>query len=524
MDEKTDNISWFWSHRRNASLNHLSMIMHGMSGKGWMPAVNFWFDNQIVIGVPKKGSYIFYDKDQLCSKNKFRDIQESIGKNPNFIENFRDRTDELYGVLFLKSMDIDDANLGVLSKDELSVLFDAYAESILKSPIITVQLWGIEACVDDSYCIMTFLRSRLKELGKSDELQHFKEILATNPGETVAMTEKKNFLQVASAIDTAKTRKVFKNKDLRDICASLESKEFAFENSIIENHMSQYEWMNAEFTSGGWSKEKWLQLFIDALKDKKSPKEKLDELKCEFDDQNKRREDAIKVLDPPKNVLHAIRCYGEFIAQRDWSKGYLTKSLLSYHRLLDEIASRIGITREDLFEHSYLEIREYFRSSTTLSREEIENRKKSGFAIVIKGGDLSIATGQANIQEIIEIEEISAPFEKIEKTQNINGLGASRGKIKGRVRLLEDASKIDEFKKGEILVTYMTTMEFTPFFRKAAAVITDEGGMSCHAAIVSREFKLPCVVGTQIATRALQTGDFVEVDGGEGIVKVINDL
>ena len=67
----------------------------------------------------------------------------------------------------------------------------------------------------------------------------------------------------------------------------------------------------------------------------------------------------------------------------------------------------------------------------------------------------------------------------------------------------------------------MTTIEFTPLFRKAIAVITDEGGMSCHAAIVSREFKLPCIVGTKIGTRALKTGDMVEVDANKGIIKII---
>ncbi len=70
-------------------------------------------------------------------------------------------------------------------------------------------------------------------------------------------------------------------------------------------------------------------------------------------------------------------------------------------------------------------------------------------------------------------------------------------------------------------MTYMTTIEFVPAFRKAAAVVTDEGGISSHAAIISREFKLPCIVGTKIATRVLQTGDTVEVDAMKGIIKIM---
>jgi len=59
-------------------------------------------------------------------------------------------------------------------------------------------------------------------------------------------------------------------------------------------------------------------------------------------------------------------------------------------------------------------------------------------------------------------------------------------------------------------------------FRKATAVVTDEGGMSCHAAIISREFKLPCVVGTRIATRIVRTGDEIEVDAVRGVVRLLN--
>ena len=123
---------------------------------------------------------------------------------------------------------------------------------------------------------------------------------------------------------------------------------------------------------------------------------------------------------------------------------------------------------------------------------------------------------------LIRKENIGEPFKKYANISQFKGLAASRGKIRGIARVLEDASGISEFKKGEILVTYMTTIEFIPVFRKATAVVTDEGGMSCHAAIISREFKLPCVVGTRIATRIVRTGDEIEVDAVRGVVRLLN--
>ena len=68
----------------------------------------------------------------------------------------------------------------------------------------------------------------------------------------------------------------------------------------------------------------------------------------------------------------------------------------------------------------------------------------------------------------------------------------------------------------------MTSPDFLPAMKKSAAFITDEGGITCHAAIVAREMKKPCIVGTKVATKKLKDGDFVEVDADHGIVKVLN--
>jgi pyruvate,water dikinase len=98
------------------------------------------------------------------------------------------------------------------------------------------------------------------------------------------------------------------------------------------------------------------------------------------------------------------------------------------------------------------------------------------------------------------------------------GLGAAPGMASGAVRVIgsrKDAAKLVE---GEVLVTHMTAPDWVPLMRKAAAIVTDSGGMTCHAAIVSRELGIPCVVGTADATSALSDGQLVTVDAGRGIV------
>jgi pyruvate, water dikinase len=100
----------------------------------------------------------------------------------------------------------------------------------------------------------------------------------------------------------------------------------------------------------------------------------------------------------------------------------------------------------------------------------------------------------------------------------VRGLGAAPGAASGRVRLMEDPRNTDAFATGEVLVAHMTTPDWVPLMRRAKAIVTDSGGMTCHAAIVSRELGIPCIAGTGDATRTLRDGELVTVDATHGVV------
>ncbi len=100
----------------------------------------------------------------------------------------------------------------------------------------------------------------------------------------------------------------------------------------------------------------------------------------------------------------------------------------------------------------------------------------------------------------------------------LNGLGASPGVATGVVRLVSGGKDLNKVKQGDIMVTVMTMPDMVPGMRRAGAIVTDEGGMACHAAIVSRELGCPAVVGTKKATKVLSEGMTVTVDGSKGIV------
>lgn len=100
----------------------------------------------------------------------------------------------------------------------------------------------------------------------------------------------------------------------------------------------------------------------------------------------------------------------------------------------------------------------------------------------------------------------------------LKGLGAAPGVGKGKVKILAGPKEIGKVEKGDVLVTDMTTPDFVPAMKKAIAIVTNSGGMTCHAAIVSREMGIPCVVGTKNCTSVLRDGQFITVDASRGVI------
>ena len=113
-------------------------------------------------------------------------------------------------------------------------------------------------------------------------------------------------------------------------------------------------------------------------------------------------------------------------------------------------------------------------------------------------------------------------YDKKESAGELSGNPANPGIVKGVVKIIMNSAKIDRVMKGDILVSPSTSVDFVPAMRKAAAIVTETGGITSHAAIVSRELNVPCVVGVRNATKLLKDLDLVMVDANIGRIIVLN--
>ena len=125
------------------------------------------------------------------------------------------------------------------------------------------------------------------------------------------------------------------------------------------------------------------------------------------------------------------------------------------------------------------------------------------------------------LKEASKNSDLAKLMDKVEdeidkKIEILSGRGASPGIGWGPVTLIKSKKEIGKVKSGDVLVTSMTTPDFVPAMKKVSAIVTDKGGLTSHAAIVSRELGVPCVVGTETATKVLKQGMVITVDGAEG--------
>ena len=158
-------------------------------------------------------------------------------------------------------------------------------------------------------------------------------------------------------------------------------------------------------------------------------------------------------------------------------------------------------------------LKKYFKENKLPKRDLLISRHKKSGIFYEKGEEFRLYEK--------DIDSIESFWNKNTGIKEVKGNIAFKGKVKGKVNIISDFKNIGNFKEGDILVTGMTDPNFVPLMEKAGAIVTDAGGILCHASIVSRELKKPCIVGTQIATRVFKTGDIVEVDANKGIVKKI---
>lgn len=282
----------------------------------------------------------------------------------------------------------------------------------------------------------------------------------------------------------------------------------------LGRHIKQYQWLPVyDFSMDSWTK----QDFLNQLKGIRNPKEELLRLKNEQRKNRQHFQSAIKKLKSDKKLLRMAELIHEYVWLRTDRIDVIRKALFYGQGFFRELEKRLGLKNKESVWMTKEEIKNFLLNNKTPDLKEINKRAKNNCMLYIRNKKQRLVSEPKEMKKIIE-KELGIP-RKLPKV--FRGVAACKGIARGRVKIINSTNDISKMKKSSILVASMTLQEYMLAIRKAKAIITDEGGITCHATIVSRELGIPCIIGTKIATKALKDGDRVEVDANKGIVKIL---
>lgn len=250
------------------------------------------------------------------------------------------------------------------------------------------------------------------------------------------------------------------------------------------------------------------------LSDKKLLNDEYEKLVNYHLDQEKAIEKILKKYKLKENPLYF------FARLTIWREKRKQINLMGIHLLFYILAAlecQTGIAQKYLSYLLPIEIESLFRGA--IDSRTLHRRYNQGIMIINRDDNCKIISGDEAVSLKTELDDA---VDRRGQEKIIVGQVASQGYARGKARIVLKRENFSEFKEGEILITSMTTPEYAPLMKKAAAVVTDQGGITCHAAIISRELGLPCIIGTQVATKKIKTGDLVEVRANHGTVRIIS--
>lgn len=282
----------------------------------------------------------------------------------------------------------------------------------------------------------------------------------------------------------------------------------------IRNYMSDYDYYKSNYSHISHITENEVVEEVGSLLKDNRWKEEHKKLSSYRDTVRKGIQATLKRHRLKQNPLSLFQ---KLVFWREYRKQMNLMGIHLMHYILFSLEEKTGIPYIYLKHLTFDEVENVLRGLVT--REQLTRRYETGVLFTTAGNHYRVIEGSEarSIHEELEAKVTGRGDAKV-----LVGQVACQGYARGIARIVLGQEDFNRFGEGEILVTGMTRPEFVPLMKRAAGIVTNEGGITCHAAIVSRELEKPCIIGTQKATHLIKDGDMVEVRANHGTVRILN--
>lgn len=433
---------------------------------------------------------VFFVKDRYVhwywNKTDMKKLREiviaNVKKDKDFLKKLRKKWTGLLKKFDRVMQKIDKTDLKKLSDKDLLVLYDRfYARYLDEFGVVMAPMDAFSMHTDEFF--EPELREFLKKKGKENQFFEVYPLLTAPVEDSFLGREEKDLLKIV------KTKKQGKNVQ-----------------KLLKNHQKKYFWLQNNYAVQKKLPVSFFEEWMGELENKKI-EEKFAEVK-------KQKQRLIKELSLPQQIVDYVRITELFCWIQDERKKYVMISNWYQRLFFEEVGRRLNIPVAEMEYSVYPELREMLLKKK-IDRKLLKKRQEGCMHTRTSEDKYEIFTGPV-VDEIFE-----TVFAKKETTGELKGMCASPGKAVGIVKIIRKTHDMINMKQGDVLVASMTRPEMVPAMKKAAAIVTDEGGVTSHAAVVSREMNIPCVIGTKNATKVLKDGDKIEVDATKGVVRIL---
>ncbi len=444
------------------------------------------------------------------------DLKKHIEKDNYLVEKIIDKTNEL-GEAFNKwsEKNIFNRNLSKLDNKTLIDLLKRFEE---KQGLIYVYGTVLPLIDFQSFSFVEGnLKKFLKEKLNEKDYQNYYDILTQPIENSFAQDQEEDLLMLIKEFYSKKWVENIKTKNLEEI-----KKIYPKFYNKLKKHTEKHSWVYYVYIGPAFTEENFLEFIKDYLKKGINPGKKLEEIEKKKEEIKKLRKEYIKKLKPDKFNEMILKLVGKLVWAKPRRKDYQSKSYYHLEKLIKEFAKRLSISLKQARSIPFDILEKSFEKGKV--DEELLNSIYNFHIIMPKDNGEVIILHNKEAERFYNKYVIKSKEEKEEDVKFIRGSVSMPGIARGIVKIINKPADMEKMKDGDILVSVATTPSIVPAMKKAAAIVTDEGGLTCHAAIVSRELGITSIVGTKIATQVLKDGDLVEVDADNGIVRILKKV
>lgn len=444
---------------------------------------------------------MYYPLDGL--QQVYKEFMKCSTSQKNYLDRCIQQADrEMKSVLTVIDR-IKQCDLKELSTTALLELFkqmnDAYPLTVATSHCIE----GYALCSESE--IATLLMEVLKQRHEEKKFAYYLTLLTAPDERSLVAEEEEELYALIQQIRETDSWYELLNHTTQQIMAHLG--EYPALKKRLQQHQEKYFWIAVTYASGILAD---IPYFIEKIK-RLLEEDKKGEVAPVSPDKKRA---CIRDLGITGTLYDHLKLTSRMTSWQDIRKKHMLTGVVYIDCLLTEIAQRFNL---DLNLLHYTLPEEFTEEQLErFTTRDLEERRK-GCAVVYTKEKTELLIGETYQQFKMRFKK----DDQQKKVMEFTGMCACIGKVVGRVRMCRTLKEIATFKEGDILVTGMTRPEFVPAMKKAIAIVTDEGGITSHAAIVARELGTPCVIGTKIATKVLNNGDLVEVAAHHGRVRII---